>query len=336
MERYYLGSNTAKGFVSLYDRALRDMNHIVLLKGGPGTGKSTLMKKVAEEGVKRGYDIECWHCSGDPASLDGVYVKGLERVVVDATSPHAIEPKIPAVKESIVNLLDCVDRHKMAPYARHIEKLVDDKKRCFATAYEHLNIAFCYYKQIERTLIHGIDIKKMRLYARRVLEEIKVKNICAGQRKTGNERFQKAVTADGVTGFCDHLAGKEVCLLKGESATVHLFLGELTRECAPDTIIYDGFVGDAFEGIVVHDLAIVKDVGSVQPDRIIDLTQFEGEHRYQVGYSAMREEEEVASAVGHLQSAKAVHNDIEKYYVDAMDFDHLNQIVADVIRQIFA
>lgn len=335
MERYYLGSNTAKGFCSLYEGALKDMKHTVLLKGGPGTGKSSLIKKVAEEGTKRGYEVELWHCSGDPLSLDGVYIKGLEKAVVDATSPHAIEPKIPVVKESIVNLLDCVDKNKIEQDAYTLEKHINDKKQCFVSAYEHLNIALCYYKRIERTLLESIDMSRLRMSTRRVVDEVKMKSVCGGRRKTGLDRFDTAITPDGKHGYFDHLNDREICVIKGEDVSVNLFLKELVRAVTPDVIFHDGFYGDSLSGILVHDLAIVKNVGAHSPHRVIDLTLYEGDKRFQIGYSKMSMDEEIATAVGDIKEARMIHGKIEKHYVDAMDFDHLNEIASKVVQDIF-
>jgi ABC-type lipoprotein export system ATPase subunit len=54
---YYAGGNTAKGFYNLYDSALEDLDKLFILKGGPGTGKSTLMKTIGELIVNKAIDI---------------------------------------------------------------------------------------------------------------------------------------------------------------------------------------------------------------------------------------------------------------------------------------
>lgn len=41
---YFAGGNTAKGFYSLYDSNLKGLERLFILKGGPGSGKSTIMK----------------------------------------------------------------------------------------------------------------------------------------------------------------------------------------------------------------------------------------------------------------------------------------------------
>ena len=47
---YFLGANAPSGFYSLYSHLLppEQARVIYILKGGPGCGKSTLMRKVAQ------------------------------------------------------------------------------------------------------------------------------------------------------------------------------------------------------------------------------------------------------------------------------------------------
>lgn len=88
---YFLGSNSHDGFYSLYDDFVNDENgFFYVIKGGPGCGKSSFMKKIATNLQQKGYRAEYIHCSGDPDSLDGVYFPKLKTGFVDGTAPHAI------------------------------------------------------------------------------------------------------------------------------------------------------------------------------------------------------------------------------------------------------
>ena len=65
-----------------------------LIKGRPGSGKSTLMREVVKKATSLGYDVDVYHCSLDPKSLDMVVVPELSFCVFDATAPHAYEPSL--------------------------------------------------------------------------------------------------------------------------------------------------------------------------------------------------------------------------------------------------
>lgn len=57
MERYFLASNSGRGFWSEYDSQLKDVDRVALIKGGSGTGKSTLLKKIAVSAKTRGMTL---------------------------------------------------------------------------------------------------------------------------------------------------------------------------------------------------------------------------------------------------------------------------------------
>ena len=84
---FFLGANTSKGFLSRYEQISKNqkIKKLYVIKGGAGTGKSTIMKKVAEEYHKRGFQIERIHCSSDPDSLDGVIVEEKGMAILDGT-----------------------------------------------------------------------------------------------------------------------------------------------------------------------------------------------------------------------------------------------------------
>lgn len=70
---FFLGANTPQGFVSRFDQLADPAGgwREFVIKGGPGTGKSTLMKRVAAAAEGRCEQIELIHCSSDADSLDG-------------------------------------------------------------------------------------------------------------------------------------------------------------------------------------------------------------------------------------------------------------------------
>ncbi len=90
IKRLFPGGNTSVGFFSYYNYVinLKEANRVYLLKGGPGVGKSHLMKKIGNDMVESGYDVEFHHCSADPESIDAVVITTLKIAIIDGTSPH--------------------------------------------------------------------------------------------------------------------------------------------------------------------------------------------------------------------------------------------------------
>ncbi len=132
---YYAGGNTARGFHDLFSSTLERLDRIFILKGGPGTGKSTLMKKIGEKWGEK-YDIEYIHCSADYGSIDGVIIPSLSVGVVDGTAPHVIEPKYPGIVEEYVNLGESWDSEKLQDHKGEVVRLKAAIKDCYYEAYK--------------------------------------------------------------------------------------------------------------------------------------------------------------------------------------------------------
>ena len=92
---FFLGANSGLGFQNLFGPFCEPENFydLIVLKGGPGAGKSTLMRRVGEAAEKRGEQVEYLYCSGDPDSLDGVHIPRLKTAIVDGTAPHGAVSK---------------------------------------------------------------------------------------------------------------------------------------------------------------------------------------------------------------------------------------------------
>ena len=73
---YFASANSYNVFLSLFGEIFnrKKFERTFIFKGGPGTGKSTFMKKVAKEMEAQGANIEYYYCSSDIDSLDAVII----------------------------------------------------------------------------------------------------------------------------------------------------------------------------------------------------------------------------------------------------------------------
>ena len=92
---FFLAANSGRGFYSLYDGfPERRGVFLSIIKGGPGTGKSGFMRRISAAAKQSGLDTEEIICSGDPDSLDALYIPALGRAWMDGTAPHVREPRV--------------------------------------------------------------------------------------------------------------------------------------------------------------------------------------------------------------------------------------------------
>ncbi|MFK2825680.1 hypothetical protein QYG89_08300 [Bacillus sp. B190/17] len=98
----FLGAATPKGAVDFVGNLTDGLAKRYFIKGRAGTGKSTVLKKIASAAEEKGYDIEIYHCGFDPASVDMVIIRELGFAIFDSTAPHEYFPE--KATDSIIDL----------------------------------------------------------------------------------------------------------------------------------------------------------------------------------------------------------------------------------------
>lgn len=92
IQRWFLGPGPGMGSMGGYDNFLGEGDFAWVLKGGPGGGKSSFMKRIGAAAEGAGLDVVYIDCPSDPGSLDGVYLPMAHLAWVDGTAPHVYEP----------------------------------------------------------------------------------------------------------------------------------------------------------------------------------------------------------------------------------------------------
>lgn len=87
----YLGASTPRG-ANDYVPSITEGVKRYFIKGRPGTGKSTMLKKIAKAVSEYGYDVEVYACGFDPDSRDMVISRELNFAIFDSTAPHEYFP----------------------------------------------------------------------------------------------------------------------------------------------------------------------------------------------------------------------------------------------------
>lgn len=331
MERYFMGNNSGYGFWNEYESELRDKDKVALIKGGPGTGKSTLMKKVVSASKRAGYDYELWYCSGDPTSLDGVYIKDLDRAVVDATAPHASDVTLPIIKDKIFDLARGLCPVKLQGRREEIEKLSKCKKQHFMRAYQHLKCALCHYKNKLDIQKRAIDESAIRSYAHKVCSVLRdEKDALNRQRKL----FSRAICPSGANEYFDYLRNARIYLVEGCDMAKAVFFDEIAKLLPYCTLIRNPLEPNDCEGALRGKIALVNDVGHLGNNVSEHISLYPFQHACQE--EDVKEEDNAcltqkAFAVSNLNEARAAHLEIEKIYVEAMDFSKNEGVCKDVI-----
>lgn len=83
------------------------------------------MRRVGEAAEKAGLEVEYFHCSSDPDSLDAVCLPQKGTALMDGTAPHVYDPVAPGARDTLVSLGDFLDE---AALRSHIEDILNLQK----------------------------------------------------------------------------------------------------------------------------------------------------------------------------------------------------------------
>lgn len=194
---FFLGANSGLGFQNLFDKFCQTEDHfdLLVLKGGPGAGKSTMMKRIGKMMEERGEQVEYLHCSGDPDSLDGVNIPRIRTAIVDGTSPHVIEPRYPAAVERYVNLGQFYDIAAAKSARAEIMRRTDECSAAYRQAYRALGAARQMEDSADVLAAKGMDRERLLRRTKGIIaREIRGK----GSGEGAMYRFLGSVTCKGI------------------------------------------------------------------------------------------------------------------------------------------
>ncbi|MDE7218033.1 MAG: hypothetical protein K2O45_00155 [Oscillospiraceae bacterium] len=160
---FFLGANSGQGFQNLFQRFCAPEDHfdLLILKGGPGAGKSTMMRTIGQAMEEKGEQVEYLYCSGDPGSLDGVHIPRIRTAIVDGTAPHVIEPKYPAAADRYVNLGQFYDIAAAKAARSDIIRCSQAGAAAYQRAYRALGAARQMADSAAALVAEGLDTEKL-------------------------------------------------------------------------------------------------------------------------------------------------------------------------------
>lgn len=347
IKQVFPGGNTSKGFHSFYDYILPqdEARRIIVIKGGPGVGKSTFMKKIAMEMVNRGYDVEFMHCSSDNDSLDGVVIPAIKVALVDGTSPHIVDPKNPGCVDEIIHLGDYWNEEGLRKNRDNIINTNREVGKHFARAYKYLSAAKAIYDDSEVIVADAMNKAKIN----QVIDELTnliFKN-CKTAHEVGKDRhlFGSAITPEGLKNYLPTFIGRQmnIIILRGLPGTgLHKITSKIT-----ETSLAKGFYtecyhcpmnSDRIEHILIPGLDVVVTTSNEyhlseveNPLEVIDMNSYLDEkvlnkYKEELSFDKIQFDNLLKKGISTLGKAKELHDQMETFYIPNMDFDKVQEV----------
>lgn len=337
----FIGMNSPAGFCNLSETDFSSNDALYIIKGGPGTGKSRMMRDIADEAVNKGLTVQYYLCSSDPSSLDGIIIKELRTGMIDGTAPHVRDAELPAIRDNIVNVGEFWDEDKLSSEKASILDLMGMKSMLYEKAYREMSVLSSIRREI--TMISSKCILEEK--ASRASERI-IRGAGAGECFEISDYQIHSLGMDGIVNIappeaennyyiCDRygISGIFMSYLEFEARRAGLRIKISRDPVCPDNIAMI-HIPDAGINIVSGLEIPERGCKTINMDRFIDsdkLRSVKPELKALKKYASVAE----SMVCCTFAEVKKAHFNIEKYYVSAMNFSRKRTLTKRIAAKIF-
>ena len=340
-EVYYAAANSADGFRSYFQDIFGKTEHLYILKGGPGTGKSRFMEEAAVAAEKKGFAVERFRCSSDPDSLDGILIPEKGIGILDGTAPHMTDPKYPGAAEEIVNLGGFWDTAKLKARREIIQTQIDEKGRLYDRALKLIHLAGSLRREQIDMMQQMANTKKLDRTVAKLLAAAQGAHRSTRRPKEPGKislRLMEAIGMKGRVRFTS-LEAKAKTIYRlpaffgGESILLQKLLAAAKEKGLSFTYSLSPLLPEIPDAIFFPETALLVIAGGENAagknDHPINLKRFFDVPRVDalraqrplLRYLAKEEDALLHGAELILEKVRALHFATEQIYISAMDFE---------------
>ena len=353
---FFLGANTPYGFFSIFNQLYTPGTNWFchILKGGPGTGKSTLMKNVAEKASKKKIKHEIIRCSSDPESLDAVILTDLNKCIVDGTAPHVIDPTYPGISDEIINLGEFWDSKALKEKEKIIIPICKENSKLHQMS-KHFLATFGYaYNEISRLVQETINLDKLNNFCKSNSKKL-IKKI-SSENKNEKLRFISSVTPKGYIFLSETLESlcEKIFIIDDPYSTVgNIILQNLRLHALnlnyeviscpspflPAQHIEALLLPDIKLGFAVKNQFLPQDTfKSLKAEyKIIHTKRFLNKEKLLINKNLIKFNSKICKeflreSSNALFTAKKIHDEIESIYSASMNYSKVNKITQKLLH----
>lgn len=345
IKKYFAAANGYSGFRSYFDKVFNpfDFDRIYVIKGGPGTGKSSLMKKIADNFQE--YDIECdkIYCSSDPNSLDGIILRNKSRqiAILDGTAPHETDAKIPGAIDKIINVGEFWEEEKLKEKSEIIKELNLKKSAHYKLAYKYLKLAGYFNDSISEIIEKAYKNDDFD-----ILNSFREANI----NKTANDSKNRVrlINSYGKYGLKalekENFISENNYTVKGVYGSEYIFLSRLKKLLDIenfDYILYPSPLSDKMtDGIyIIQNNTFISTVfdfeNKIDTADFLDKKLIDDNKEF---IEACKKEKDnlLLLSKSEFNNASTLHFKLEEIYSKNMNFEKLNELIKSLIKEIYS
>ena len=325
-EAWFAGANTEAGFRGSYGSIADEgrLDRLYIIKGGSGTGKSTLIRRLADAAEKNGFSAVRYLCGSDPDSLDAAVLGG-RIAVLDGTTPHTLDTRYPGAASEIIDVGRFWDAGMLEEAREEIETRCALKAAAYAGATRWLAAAEKVGAEEKALANELFDRDK----AAQAIRRLAAKRGKGPGREADIRRYDHAVTMRGrvrLSGLSD--GAEKLFVVEDAYGTAQLFLPMLAdalRDAGWPLVVGLHPLGGRITGVRAGSCAFSAGHATGE-GAVLRMTRFLLDGfgvRSRMRLAAKIRESCLTEADAYLAEAARHHFALENIYRPAMDFDAL-------------
>lgn len=340
---FYLGGSSPTGFRTPFGDIINSPEyHTYIIKGGPGTGKSTFMKRICDTFDDE--ERELYYCSSDPSSADAVVLQGHKAVFVDGTAPHVFEPEYPGAVQEILNLGDCWDTAKLTDNKNNIIDAQKYYSKFHVRCRKYLSAAASILDDTMNIAADALNRDKLDGFIRRFAKKV----LTPPADAKGSILF-KQISAVTPASYSTFIEDGDMVYLLGDPYFIgaDIFLRGMADEAVSRGLtaqiscctVHNGTV---YEHMRIPELKLsfisANGINRIRTDekRPVNFMRFYrrdiiAAKKMRLKFNAKAVSELLEEAYSSLRSAKAAHDKLEEFYISAVDFGKVDAVLKKYI-----
>ena len=341
--KFFLGANSDSGFMS-YFKQLQEQSslQLLILKGGPGSGKSSLMKRVGEYAMQSGHSVEIVPCASDPESYDAIIDKTANFAMIDGTAPHTEDPLVPGAKHHIMYMGDLWSKEKLKEKTDEIEFYSNLTAQLHSGGQSYIKAAGALLRENYRCSSRYV-LPEAKQFALEIMKELP-----EGNKYTEEKRLLSAVTVEKI-GFLEEslpLLADDVYVIEDEWGSASEAVFDTVRLAAslknmhviscPCSVMPDKTDHIILPGARVAFTKGNRFLKSSYGQKInADAFYEKGIDRISCEKRSQDAKKLLIRACSFVKSAKKAHDNLEKFYITAMDFGRMNELYEKILKDFY-
>lgn len=346
-QRFFLGGASPTGFQSKFSAQIKKYDYYTyILKGAPGSGKSYLMKKIAEHFYDK--NIEFFYSVSEPDTIDAIIIHDLKTIIADGTYPNCIDPVYYGVSQDIINLDDNIDISLLKDNKQNIIRLTDENMKIQSRIKRYIRAFASLNSNIYSIAYNSIIFDKMNAFIQRLSKKLFPKN----SKKSASIEYKQmsALTSHGYITMPipenytvyelndDYFAGSDFFLKSISDLSVNKGFNVVLSECTM-------LLSNSIEHMLIPELQIAFittnffNKTQTSPEKIVNFNRFYDKNvlsakKQKVSFDKKASIELANEAISAFLASYELNADIKKYYSQSINLIALDRLAEKIISSI--